>query len=159
MPQAKKSVSRASTSKGPQKQQQQKRASSRGKTNPKQKPVQVTTQELEDGWTQYGGGFGTRWNPSTDRKHPKEITGIVTSKRELPAGGKFKKPGGFVEVSTGDGESWSIGKSSSIASWFDAVHVGDEVRLRYTGLVKIKGQRNPMIGIQGLIRSDKKRRK
>jgi hypothetical protein len=146
MPQARKLQRAGSISKVRQKPQQQKRenlqkvGSRRAKgQNPRQKPVQQVSQtELEDGWMQYGG-FGTRWEPEVkNKKHPAVIQGMITDKRILEADGKkFKKAGGYVTVSTAEGDTWSVGKSAAIAGWFDAIDIGDEVMLKYGGMQKM----------------------
>lgn len=86
------------------------------------------------GWSEYSSsGFGQKWEP---KKKGDTVEGIVTLRKKFPPQKKGDKPGEIVEISTHDGHSVSVSRSTALQLFFGKVRVGDTVRIIFDGLLK-----------------------
>lgn len=96
--------------------------------------------ELPKGYTAIGG-FGKSW-PDDDTKPGESIAGIVTEYQE-----DIKTQHGItsnLKLETASGEVFTVWRSAALAVLFDDDDYTDmEVWLRFDGLGKKKGKKNP----------------
>jgi hypothetical protein len=124
------------------------------KSAPKAKPKAKLPPRIvvgKDGWTTYGGAMGEAWEP---KKKGDSIEGMVTSRKTIPATKKGWKDSHLVELTTKAGTHAAIWVKTTIEAWFEALEVGDYVRVVFEGMVpsKKKGQK-PMYKLMGSIRN------
>ena len=103
----------------------------------------------KDGWTTYGG-MGDAWEP---KKKGDQVEGTVITRKVVPATKKGWKDSKLVELSTKAGTHISIWVKTTLEDWYEAISIGDYVRVVFEGMQasKKKGQK-PMYKLVGSIK-------
>jgi len=115
----------------------------------KNSPRQIPPAPVPEGFTRADSGFPQSWDFEREPVVQGHVVRIRTVELKY---GKQVRETRVMEVAV-DGEPFSVWESAALTELFDAVSEGDEVWIRYTGQIQVKGRRQPMRGFQAAYRS------
>lgn len=108
--------------------------------------------QVPEGFKATSSSFAPTWAPWKDKSQPNEITGEWGSEREVPVRrGRGSEDQRVCNITTEDGDVYSIWCSAGLMGLFDEAKEGDTVFIRYDGEGKAKkGQNAPRLFTTGV---------
>lgn len=111
-------------------------------TGNKQRDIEWKYKQRDIGWKPIAG---SRFPDIFDFKKKKELVGHVSQVKTVSIRrGKKLVQSKIAYIVDSDGVLWGVWQSAALEGFFGEIKKGMEVKIQYRGLLKIKGQKNPM---------------